>query len=101
VLALQSLFKAVRVISSLPTFSYAPFRWIHYSELLNGVKRVAIVSDVDPLRFGCHSLCWGGCQFCGQVQRPSTLSCKEIGPVTATLSISPFLWRPSSWHHPS
>jgi hypothetical protein len=32
-----------------PTFSYAPFRWIHYSELLNGVKRVAIVSDVDPL----------------------------------------------------
>jgi hypothetical protein len=48
-LALQSLFKAVRVIPSLPAFSYAPFRWIHYSELLNGVKRVAIVSDVDPL----------------------------------------------------
>jgi hypothetical protein len=62
-LALQSLFKAVRVIPSLLAFSYALFRWIHYSELLNGVKQVAIVSDVDPLRFGCHSLCWGGVTF--------------------------------------
>jgi hypothetical protein len=72
-LALQSLFKAVRVIPSLPTFSYAPFCWIHYSELLNGVKRVAIVSDVDPLQFGCHSLRWGGCHFCGRVWNPSLL----------------------------
>jgi hypothetical protein len=35
------------------------------------------------------------------VSRPSTLSCKEIGQVTATLGTSPSLWRPSSWHHPS
>jgi hypothetical protein len=47
--ALRSLFKAIRVIPSLPAFSYAPFRWIYYFELLNGVKWVAIVSDVDPL----------------------------------------------------
>jgi hypothetical protein len=65
-LALQSLFKAVRVIPSLPAFSYALFRWIHYSELLNRVKQVAIVSDVDPLRFGCHSLCRGGATFAAE-----------------------------------
>jgi hypothetical protein len=70
-LALQSLFKAVRVIPSLPTFSYTSFRWIHYSELLNGVKRVAIVSDVDPLRFGCHSLCQGGATFAAKCGFPA------------------------------
>jgi integrase len=71
VLALQSLFKAVRVISSLPAFSYAPFRWIHYSELLNGVKQVAIVSDVDPLQFGCHSLRRGGATFAAKCGVPA------------------------------
>jgi hypothetical protein len=70
-LALQSLFKAVRVIPSLPAFSYALFRWIHYSELLSGVKRVAIVSDVDPLQFGCHSLCWGGATFAAKCGIPA------------------------------
>jgi hypothetical protein len=71
VLALRSLFKAVRVIPSLPAFSYTPFHWIHYSELLNGVKWVAIVSDVDPLRFGCHSLRRGGATFAAKSGVPA------------------------------
>jgi hypothetical protein len=33
--------------------------------------------------------------------RPSTLSCKEIGPVTTTLGTLPSLQRPSSWRRPS
>jgi hypothetical protein len=39
--------------------------------LLNGVKRVAIVSDVDPLRFGCHSLRRGGATFVAECGIPA------------------------------
>jgi hypothetical protein len=63
VLALWSLFQAVKVIPYLPAFSYAPFRWVHYVKLLSGVKRMASISGADPQRFGCHTLRQGGTTF--------------------------------------
>jgi hypothetical protein len=60
-LALQSFFQAVKVILSLPAFSYALFHWVHYIELL--VKQMASISGADLQQFSCHSLCQGGTTF--------------------------------------
>jgi hypothetical protein len=66
-----SLFQAVKVIPSLPTFSYAPFRWVHYIELLSGVKQMASISGADPQQFGCHSLHRGGATFAAGCSVPA------------------------------
>lgn len=63
VLALKALFRAHKAIATLPAFSFSPFRWVCYSDLLKGVKSVAILSGEDPARFGCHSLRRGGATF--------------------------------------
>jgi hypothetical protein len=59
VLALRTLFCAKKCIPKFPAFSFGPFQWIHYTELLKGVK----ILGKDPTHFGCHSLWRGGASF--------------------------------------
>jgi integrase len=71
VFALRSLFRLVKCIPSLPAFSYGSFQWIHYADLLAGVKQVASVSGLDPSRFGTHSLRRGGATFAAECGVPA------------------------------
>ena len=71
VLALCTLFRFRKSIPTLPAFSVGPFRWIHYADLLRGVKSLAKISGKDPKRFGCHSLRRGGTTFAGSAGVPT------------------------------
>ncbi len=63
---LKTLFAAYIAPPDVPLFSYAPGKWITYSDLRLFIKELVALIGLDPDAFACHSLRSGGATFASE-----------------------------------
>jgi hypothetical protein len=71
VLALETLFSVAKVLPSEPAFSYGPFLFVTYGDLLKALKFLVEQIGLDPEDYGTHSLRRGGATFAASCGTPA------------------------------